>query len=84
MRIKQFLELCIHAVTGIDREALETAISKYGELIAICEKAMNDWLTESPKDLAAARSVRQGFDWVLRRSKGLEKEALDSWALAIK
>ena len=84
MRTKQFLELCIHAVTGIDREALETAISKYGELIAICEKAMNDWLTESPKDLAAARSVRQGFDWVLRRSKGLEKEALDSWALAIK
>lgn len=84
MRLKQFLELCVHIVIGIDREALETAISKYSELIAIFEKAMNEWLTESPKDLAAARSVRQGFDYILRRSKGLEMQALDSWALAIK
>lgn len=70
LRIRQFLELCIHTVAGIDKEALE--------------KAMNDRLTETPKDLAAARSVRQGFDWVLRRSKGLEMEALSSWAMAIK
>lgn len=84
LRIRQFLELCIHTVAGIDKEALEKAISKYDELIATCEKAMNDWLTETPKDLAAARSVRQGFDWVLRRSKGLEMEALSSWAMAIK
>ena len=81
MRIKQFLEICIHTVIGIDREALETAISKYDEMIAIFEKAMNEWLTESPKDLAAARSLRQGFDYILRRSKGLETQALDSWAL---
>lgn len=84
MRIKQFLELCIHTVTGIDRESLETAISKYGELIDIFEKAMNDWLTETPKDIAAAKSVRQGFDYILRRSRGLEEEALCSWGAAIK
>ena len=84
MRIKQFLELCIHTVTGIDREALETAISKYGELIDICERALNDWLTEKPKDIAAARSVRQGFDYILRRSRELEAEALYSWATVIK
>lgn len=84
LRIRQFLELCIYTVAGIDKEEIGKAISKYDELIAICEKAMNDWLTETPKDLAAARSVRQGFDWVLRRSKGLEEEALSSWAMAIK
>lgn len=84
MRIKQFLELCIHTVTGIDRESLETAISKYGELIEIFEKAMNDWLVESHKDVAAARNVRRGFDDILRRSKGLEAEALCSWASVIK
>lgn len=84
MRIKQFLELCIHTVTGIDRESLETAISKYGELINMWEKAMNDWLTEHLKDIFAARSVRQGFDHILRRSRELETEALCSWASAIK
>lgn len=84
MRVKQFLELCIHTVTGIDRESLETAISKYGELIDLCEKAMNSWLAESPRDIAAARSMRQGFDDVLRRSRGLEAEALSSLATAIK
>ena len=84
MRVKQFLELCIHTVTGIDRESLETAISKYGQLIDICEKALNDWLTENPKDIAAARNVRQGFDYILRRSRELETEALYSWASAIK
>lgn len=83
MRIKQFLELCIHNVTGIDKEALEKAIAKYGELIDMCEKAMNDWLTETPKDMAAARSMRQGFDYLLRRSKELETEALSYWATAI-
>lgn len=84
MLIKQFLELCIHTVPGIDRESFETAISKYGELIDMCEKALKDWLTENPKDIAAARSVRQGFDYILRRSKELETEALCSWASAIK
>lgn len=84
MLIRQFLELCIHTVTGIDREPLETVISKYSELINICEKAMKDWLTGEPKDIAAARSVRQGFDYILRRSKELEIEALCSWASAIK
>ncbi|MBD5453507.1 MAG: helix-turn-helix transcriptional regulator [Lachnospiraceae bacterium] len=83
MRIKQFLELCIHNVVGINRELLETAISKYDELINICEKAMNDWLTENPKDIAAAKNVRQGFDYILRRSKGLEAEALYSWVSVI-
>lgn len=84
LRIKQFLELCTHIVSGIDKDTLEKVISKYGEIVAICERAMNDWLTENPKDSVAAKSVRQGFDWVLRRSKELEAEALYNWAAAIK
>ncbi|MBD5515005.1 MAG: helix-turn-helix transcriptional regulator [Lachnospiraceae bacterium] len=84
MCIKRFLELCIHTVSRIDRESLETAIAKYGELIDIFEKALHDWLTETPKDIAAAKSIRQGFDYILRRSRELETEALDSWATAIK
>lgn len=83
MCIKQFLELCVHTVTGIERGLLQTAISKYGEIVTICEKAMKDWLTENPKDIAAARRVRQGFDHILRRSRELEAEALSSWASAI-
>lgn len=76
MRTKQFLELCAHTVSGIDTEALGLAISKYGELISLCENAMKDWLIESPKDIAAAKKVRQGFDYLLRRSRELETEAL--------
>lgn len=84
LRIKQFLELCTHIVRGIDEEALEKAILKYCEIVAICEKAMNDWLTEIPQDVVAAKGVRRGFDWVLRRSKELEAEALQNWALMLK
>ncbi len=84
MLIKRFLELCTHIVTDIDKEPLETAILKYGELIDIFEKAMEDWLTVETKDAAAAKNVRRGFDQILRRSRGLEEEALRSWASAIK
>lgn len=84
LRIKQFLELCTHIVGGIDKNALEKSILKYDEIVAKCEKAMTDWLTESPQDAMAAKNVRQGFDWVLRRSRELEAEALYNWALAIR
>ncbi len=83
MRTKQFLELCIHIVEGINKPALEKAISKYNEIIDMCEKAMPDLLTEKPKDVWAAKSKRQGFVRILQRSRELEVEALNSWASAI-
>ncbi len=83
MRIKQFLELCIHTVSGMDKKSLETAAAKYGELTTIWENAMKDWLTQSPKDAAAAKEVRRGFDYILRRSSESEAEALKYWAAAI-
>lgn len=84
MRVRQFLEICLHTIAELDKESMEAAIAKYGELIELFERAMKDWLTESPKDIAAAKSVRQGFDDILRRSRELETEALSCWASAIK
>lgn len=84
LRIKQFLELCTHIIDGIDKDVFEKVIAKYDEIVAICERAMNDWLTETPQDMAVTRSIRQGFDWVLRRSKELEAEALCNWVFVIK
>ncbi len=83
MRIKQFLELCIHTVSGIDKESLENAIAKYSELITLWENAMKGWLTESPKDADAAKEVRKGFDYILRRSSESEAEALRYWAAVV-
>lgn len=83
MRTKQFLELCIHIVEGVNKPELEKAISKYSEIIDMCEKAMPELLTEKPKDVWAAKSKRQGFVRILQRSRELEVEALNSWALAI-
>lgn len=79
MRTKQFLELCVHIVEGIDKPSLEKAISKYGEILDLCEKAMPRLLTEKPKDVWDAKSKRQGFIRVLQRSRELEIEALNSW-----
>ena len=83
MRIKQFLELCIHTIAGVDTEALGAVAAKYSELLALWENAMKSWLTENPKDAAAAKEVRKGFDYLLRRSSETEAEALKYWAAAI-
>lgn len=83
LRTKQFLELCTHLIEGINKPALEKAIAKYNEMIDMCYHAMPDLLTEKPKDIWAAKSKRQGFVRILQRSKELEVEALNSWALAI-
>lgn len=83
MRIKQFLELCTYILKEVNKPALEKAISKYDQIIDMCEKAMPELLTESPKDSWEAKNKRQAFIRILQRSRELEVEALDSWALAI-
>lgn len=84
LRIKQFLELCIHIVDGMDVVAAEKAISKYAEILDMCEKAIPGLITEKPKSAWDAKGKRQGFIRVLQRSRELEVEALNSWALAVK
>ncbi len=44
LRIKQFLELCIHMIRDIDKSAVRTAISKYEEMLSICEKCMQAYV----------------------------------------
>lgn len=84
MRIKQFLELCSYLVANINQTAITKAISKYEEIIAICEKVMPEIVTEQLNDVWAAKSKRQTFIRVLQRSKELEVEALKNWLVAMK
>ncbi|MBQ8597773.1 MAG: helix-turn-helix transcriptional regulator [Lachnospiraceae bacterium] len=83
MRTKEFLELCVHILEDINKSALEKAISKYDEILDLCQKAMPRLLTERPKDAWDAKSKREGFIRLLQRTKELEMEALSSWALVI-
>lgn len=84
MRVKAFLEYCIHTLNEIDGDMLAKAVSKYGEMLDIFEKAMHEWLNDQPQSAEAAADIRRGFEWVLKRCKELEKEALCCWEMAIK
>ena len=84
MRLTQFLEICLCSVDGIDKDSLQKAVLKYEEIIDLCEKAMHDWLDEDAKEADNANCIRQGFKWLLQRSKELETIALRNWKSAIK
>ena len=70
-------------VTGINKASIEKAISKYAEILDMCEKAIPGLITEKPKNVWDAKGKRQGFIRILQRSRELEGEALNSWALAV-
>lgn len=78
LRIKQFLELCIHMIRDIDKSAVMTAISKYEEMLSICEKCMHEMLPKAPENAAEAGVKRQAYIGVLQRCRGLEEEALEA------
>lgn len=80
LRTKQFLELCMHIIPGIDVSALAAAASKYEEILSICEKCMHEMLPQTPVDAASAAVKRQAYIGVLQRCKGLEEEALEAMA----
>ena len=71
-------------VANKNQTAITKAISKYEEIIDICEKVMPEIVTEQLNDVWAAKSKRQTFIRVLQRSKELEVEALKSWLVAMK
>lgn len=77
LRIKQFLELCMHLIQDIDSAAILTAISKYEEILSICEKCMHEMLPKTPESVAEARAKRQAYIGILQRCKELEEEALE-------
>lgn len=78
LRIKQFLELCVHMIRDIDKSAVMTAISKYEEMLSICEKCMHEMLPKAPENAAEAGVKRQAYIGVLQRCRGLEEEALEA------
>ena len=76
LRIRQFLECCIHLIQDIDDSSIRTAISKYDEILSICEKCLNEMLPKTPENAAEARMMRQAYIGILQRCRGLEEEAL--------
>lgn len=77
LRIRQFLELCMHLMDDIDNSFVIMAISKYEEIVSMCEKCMHSLLTRTPENADEARSKRQTLIGMLQRSKELEEEALE-------
>lgn len=78
LRIRQFLELCTHLIPDIDKSACTIAISKYEEILSMCEKCIHEMMPRTPVDAAEARAMRQAYIGILLRSKELEEEALEA------
>ena len=78
LRIREFLELCTHLVQDIDKSAFTAAISKYEEILSICEKCVQEMLPMTPADAAEARAQRQAYIGILQRCRELEVEALEA------
>lgn len=76
LRIKQFLELCIHLLQDIDDHAVLTATAKYEEMLSIIEKCMHEMLPKTPENAKDAGVKRQAYIGILQRCRGLEEEAL--------
>ena len=74
--IKQFLELCMLLTVDLERRPLLTAISKYDELIGMCEACMRDVCEKAPESVREANEKRKMLIAVLQRSKELEADAL--------
>lgn len=76
LRVRQFLELCLHLLDDLDRRPILAAISKYEEIISMCEKCLHDLSEHTPENVEEANAKRQMLIAVLQRSRGLEAEAL--------
>lgn len=73
---KQFLELCIQLLQDIEKSVFMAIISKYDEILSICEKCMPEMLPKTPVNAEEARTKRQTYIGILQRCKELEEEAL--------
>lgn len=83
LRIKEFLEICIHLLEDVDDRAFLTAISKYEEILTICDKCLKEIFPQTPVTVEEATSQRQAYIGILQRCKGLEEEALEALAPVI-
>ncbi len=76
LRIRQFLEYCMHLIQDIDSSAIQIAISKYDEILSICENCMHEMLPKTPENAREAGMKRQAYIGILQRCRELEEEAL--------
>lgn len=74
LRIKQFLELCARLIDGFDDQPITTAISKYEEIVGMCEKFLGG--LKAPETVGEANEKRKTLIAILQRSKELEMDAL--------
>lgn len=74
LRIKQFLELCMRLIDGLDSCPITAAISKYEEIAGMCEKFLGD--LKAPETAGEAKEKRKVLMAILQRSKELEIDAL--------
>lgn len=82
LRIKQFLALCTGWLDDVDERPIQTAISKYEEIISMCEKCLH-LPSETPKNIEEAKTQRRMVIGILQRSKELEAEAWEGISSAI-
>ena len=68
----------------IDHRPFTVAISKYEEMISMCEKCLHDLSDRSPETIGESKEKRQTLIAMLRRSKELEQEALKEISAAIR
>lgn len=83
LRIKQFLEHCMRRMENVDQRPFTAAVSKYEEIIRLCEKFLQSVSEKSPETAEEAADKRKTLTAVLKRSKELELEAVNEIAPAI-
>ena len=74
LRIKQFLELCGRLIEGLDNQPITTAISKYEEIVSMCEKFLQG--LQTPETAGEANEKRKILIAILQRSRELEMDAI--------
>lgn len=79
LRIKQYLKLCMHLIPDADRSAFTATISKYEEILSICEKCMHEMLPKTPKNVEEAAAKRQAYIGMLQRCRELEEETFTDY-----
>ncbi|MCI9552887.1 MAG: helix-turn-helix domain-containing protein [Acutalibacter sp.] len=83
LRIKQFFELSMRWMEDVDHRPFTAAVSKYEEIISMCEKCLRSLSEKSPETAEESKEKRKMLMAVLRRSKELEMDALQEIASVI-
>lgn len=59
--------------------AFTATISKYEEILSICEKCRHEMLPKTPKNVEEAAAKRQAYIGMLQRCRELEEETFTNY-----